>query len=72
MRNRKSREYDPADTMRVYALRLYVAGMIKTSPQKILARSTDSEEGAEGITGQSGLPRSTPAGPRTGVMLLTP
>jgi NitT/TauT family transport system substrate-binding protein len=41
MRNRKSREYDPADTMRFYALRLHEAGMIKTSPQKILARSTD-------------------------------
>ena len=35
------REYDPADTMRFYALRLHEAGMIKTSPQKILARSTD-------------------------------
>jgi NitT/TauT family transport system substrate-binding protein len=35
------REYDPADTMRFYALRLHETGMIKTSPQKILARSTD-------------------------------
>jgi NitT/TauT family transport system substrate-binding protein len=35
------REYDPADTMRFYALRLHEVGMIKTSPQKILARSTD-------------------------------
>lgn len=35
------REYDPADTMRFYALRLHETGMIKTSPQKILARGTD-------------------------------
>ncbi len=35
------REYDPADTMRFYALRLHEVGMIKTSPQKILARGTD-------------------------------
>ncbi len=35
------REYDPADTMRFYALRLHEARMIKTSPQKILARGTD-------------------------------
>ena len=35
------RDYDAADTMRFYALRLHETGMIKTSPQKILARSTD-------------------------------
>jgi NitT/TauT family transport system substrate-binding protein len=35
------REYDPADTMRFYGLRLHETGMIKTSPQKILARGTD-------------------------------
>ena len=35
------REYEPADTMRFYALRLHETGMIKTSPQKILTRSTD-------------------------------
>jgi NitT/TauT family transport system substrate-binding protein len=37
----KWREYDPADTMRFYALRLHETGMIKTSPHKILARGTD-------------------------------
>ncbi len=37
----KWREYDPADTMRFYALRLHETGMIKTSPQKLLARGTD-------------------------------
>jgi len=35
------REYDPADTIRFYALRLREAGMIKSSPQKILAENTD-------------------------------
>jgi NitT/TauT family transport system substrate-binding protein len=29
------------DTIRFYALRLHETGMIKTSPQKILARNTD-------------------------------
>ncbi len=37
----KWREYDAADTMRFYALRLHETGMIKTTPQKILARNTD-------------------------------
>ena len=35
------RAYDPADTLRFYALRLHEAGMIKSSPQKILAQGTD-------------------------------
>jgi len=35
------RSYDPADTMRFYALRLYEAGMIKSGPNKILAQGTD-------------------------------
>jgi NitT/TauT family transport system substrate-binding protein len=35
------REYDPEDTIRFYALRLHEAGMIKTSPQKIIAQGTD-------------------------------
>jgi NitT/TauT family transport system substrate-binding protein len=33
------REYDPEDTIRFYALRLHEAGMIKASPQKILAHT---------------------------------
>jgi NitT/TauT family transport system substrate-binding protein len=37
----KWRVYDPADTVRFYALRLYEAGMIKSGPQKILAQGTD-------------------------------
>ena len=34
------REYDPEDTVRFYALRLHEAGMIKTSPQKIIAQGS--------------------------------
>lgn len=34
-------EYDPEDTLRFYALRLHEAGMIKSSPQKIMAQGTD-------------------------------
>lgn len=34
-------EYDPEDTVRFYALRLHEAGMIKSSPQKIIAEGTD-------------------------------
>jgi NitT/TauT family transport system substrate-binding protein len=37
----KWREYDPEDTIRFYALRLHEAGMIKSSPQKIIAAGTD-------------------------------
>jgi len=37
----KWREYDPEDSVRFYALRLHEAGMIKSSPQKILAQGTD-------------------------------
>jgi NitT/TauT family transport system substrate-binding protein len=37
----KWREYDPEDTIRFYALRLHEAGMIKSSPQKIIAHCTD-------------------------------
>jgi NitT/TauT family transport system substrate-binding protein len=35
------REYNPEDTVRFHALRLYEAGMIKTSPQKLVAQGTD-------------------------------
>jgi len=37
----KWREYDPEDTIRFYALRLHEAGMIKSTPQKIIAQGTD-------------------------------
>jgi NitT/TauT family transport system substrate-binding protein len=37
----KWREYDPEDTIRFYALRLYEAGMIKSSPNKLIAEGTD-------------------------------
>jgi NitT/TauT family transport system substrate-binding protein len=35
------REYDPEDTIRFYSLRLREAGMIKATPNKILADGTD-------------------------------
>jgi len=37
----KWREYNPEDTMRFYALRLHEVGMIKSSPQKLIAQGTD-------------------------------
>jgi NitT/TauT family transport system substrate-binding protein len=37
----KWREYDPEDTIRFYALRLREAGMIKSTPNKIIADATD-------------------------------
>jgi NitT/TauT family transport system substrate-binding protein len=35
------REYNPEDTVRFYALRLHEIGMIKSTPQKIIAEGTD-------------------------------
>ena len=35
------REYNPEDAVRFYALRLHEAGMIESSPQKIIAQGTD-------------------------------
>jgi NitT/TauT family transport system substrate-binding protein len=35
------REYDAEDTIRFYALRLQEAGMIKGTPQKLIAQGTD-------------------------------
>src|SRR5918996_4634421 len=35
------REFDPADSMRFYALRLHEVGMVKSSPNAILAEGTD-------------------------------
>jgi NitT/TauT family transport system substrate-binding protein len=35
------REYDPEDTMRFYALRLHEVGMLKSTPQKLIAQGTD-------------------------------
>jgi NitT/TauT family transport system substrate-binding protein len=37
----KWRDYDPEDTIRYYALRLHEVGMVKSSPQKIIADGTD-------------------------------
>jgi NitT/TauT family transport system substrate-binding protein len=35
------REFDPEDTVRFYALRLLEAGLIRSSPQEIIAKGTD-------------------------------
>jgi NitT/TauT family transport system substrate-binding protein len=35
------REYDPEDTIRFYALRLREIGLIKSTPQQIIAENTD-------------------------------
>jgi NitT/TauT family transport system substrate-binding protein len=35
------REYNPEDSIRFYALRLHELGMIKSTPQRILADGTD-------------------------------
>jgi NitT/TauT family transport system substrate-binding protein len=37
----KWRDYNPEDTVRFYALRLHEVGMIKSSPQKLIAQGTD-------------------------------
>jgi NitT/TauT family transport system substrate-binding protein len=37
----KWRQYDPEDTIRFYSLRLHEAGMIKSTPSKIIAEGTD-------------------------------
>jgi len=37
----KWREDAPEETIRCYALRLHEAGMIKSTPQKIIAQGTD-------------------------------
>jgi NitT/TauT family transport system substrate-binding protein len=37
----KWREFDPEDTIRFYALRLHEAGLLKSSPQKLIAQGTD-------------------------------
>jgi NitT/TauT family transport system substrate-binding protein len=35
------REYDAEDMIRFYALRLQEAGLIKSTPQKLIAQGTD-------------------------------
>jgi NitT/TauT family transport system substrate-binding protein len=37
----KWRDYDAEDTMRFYSLRMREAGLVKSSPQKIIAEGTD-------------------------------
>ena len=35
------RDYDPEDTLRFYALRLHEAGLIQSSPNRLIAEHTD-------------------------------
>jgi len=35
------REYDPENTIRFYALRLHEAGLIRSTPQKLIAKASD-------------------------------
>jgi len=35
------RSYDPEDSLRFFGVRLHEVGMIKTSPQKLIAQGTD-------------------------------
>ena len=35
------REFDPEDFVRFFSLRLHEAGVVKSSPQKIIASGTD-------------------------------
>jgi NitT/TauT family transport system substrate-binding protein len=37
----KWREYDPEDTIRFYALRLHEAGLLKSTPSKLIAHAAD-------------------------------
>jgi NitT/TauT family transport system substrate-binding protein len=37
----KWRDYNPEDTVRFYALRLHEAGMVKSSPEKLITQGTD-------------------------------
>jgi NitT/TauT family transport system substrate-binding protein len=38
---RRWRESNPEDTLRFYALRLHEVGMIKATPQKLIAQGSD-------------------------------
>ena len=35
------RDYDPNDTLLFYALRMHEAGLVKSSPQKLISDHTD-------------------------------
>ena len=35
------RDFDPEDSLRFYALRLHEAGLIKATPEKLIAEHTD-------------------------------
>jgi NitT/TauT family transport system substrate-binding protein len=35
------REFDPEDTLRFFALRMYEVGLIKSTPQELIAEGSD-------------------------------
>jgi NitT/TauT family transport system substrate-binding protein len=41
IRYNRWREYDPEDTVRFYSLRLREVGLVKRSPNKLIAQGTD-------------------------------
>jgi NitT/TauT family transport system substrate-binding protein len=55
----KWREYDPEDTLRFYALRLHETGLIKSTPNKLIAQGNGlalperDQTRAEGVNGPS-------------------
>jgi NitT/TauT family transport system substrate-binding protein len=57
------RDHDPEDTVRFYALRLREAGMIRSTPQRIIAQGTDwrfLKEIKRELKGKSSLPGMHP------------
>jgi NitT/TauT family transport system substrate-binding protein len=54
-------EYDPADTLRYYSLRLHEARMIRSSPQQIIDRGTDWRFLAEVKRDREAMPRAASA-----------
>ncbi len=38
---RKWREYNPEDSVRFFGLRLHEVGMVKSTPQRLIAQGTD-------------------------------
>ena len=56
----KWREYDPAETVRFYALRLHELGLIKSTPQQSIGQSTDGRcfhEVKQELKASRGAPR---------------
>jgi NitT/TauT family transport system substrate-binding protein len=63
-------EHDPEDTLRYYALRLHEAGMLRSSPQQLIARGTDWRFLAEVRRARAAAPDAAPfaAGPASAAL----